>query len=213
MDLNIAYIIKDKSGGDTEDVMTPKALLLYSALFEAALMKGEKDAEKVRFQATLLFHKSANLDAIKERVLAVATDKLGSKLKETKWRKPFLKVTEDDQPKVVARLEKAGINPADYPVMIRLASKAAPSVRAPNGAKVEDEDQVYEGRWARASVRPYFYDHPTGGKGVSLGLGNVQLLDHADPIPRGGGGMGGDEFEAVSDEGGKPASADTLFDD
>lgn len=213
MNLNSAYKIKDKAGNETEDIMTPKAKLLYPNLFEAVLMKGEKDPERARFNTTLLLHKSADLKAIQEAVVAVAQEKLGSKFKETKWKKPFLKVTEDDQPKIWNRLTKAGIDPADFPVMVRLASKAAPSVRAPNGAKVEDEDQVYEGRWARASVRPFFFDHPTGGKGVSLGLGNVQLLDNDDPIPRGGGGQGGDEFEAVSDEGGKSASADNLFDD
>lgn len=212
MNLNSAYRIKDKSGADTDDVMTPKGKLLYPALFEAVMMKGEKDPERARFGTTLLFHKSVDLKAIQEAVTAVAADKLGTKLKETKWKKPFLKVTEDDQPKIWRRLEGAGINPADYPVMIRLASKIAPSVRAANGQKVEDEDQVYEGRWARASLRPFFFDHPTGGKGVSLGLSNVQLLDNDDPLPRsGGGGMGGDEFEVV-ETGGEGGSASELFD-
>lgn len=212
MNLTSAYKIKDKQGQETDDLMTPKGKLLYPNLFEAVLMKGEKDAERARFSTSLLFHKSVSLKAIQDAVLAVATEKLGSKLKDTKWRKPFIKVTEDDQPKIWNRLLGAGLDPADYPVMIRVASKIAPSVRGPDGGKIEDEAQVYDGRWARASVRAYFYDHPTGGKGVSLGLGNVQMLDHDDPLPRGGGGQGGDEFEAVGD-GDNKASADGLFDD
>lgn len=211
MNLNSAYRIKDKAGEETADVMTPKAKLLYPNLFEATLMKGEKDPERARYGTTLLFHKSADLKAIQDAVLAAATDKFGAKLKETKWKKPFIKVTEDDQPKVWRRLVSAGIDPNDFPVMIRLASKLAPSVRAPNGQKVEDEDQVYEGRWARASIRAFAYTHATGGNGVSLGLGNVQLLDNDDPLPRGGGGMGGDEFEAV-DTGGEGGNASELFD-
>lgn len=212
MNLNIATRIKDKSGGDTEDIMTPKAKMLYPSLFEPSLMKGEKDPEKARYNVTLLFHKTADVKLIQEAVLAVAQEKLGSKFKETKWKKPFLKVTEDDQPKVYARLVKAGIDPADYPVMIRLASKSQPSIRAANGSKVDDETQAYEGRWARASIRPFFWENQLGGKGVSLGLGNVQLLDNDEPLPRGGGGQGGDEFEAVSADGAS-GSADTLFDD
>ena len=35
---------------------------------------------------------------------------------------------------------------------------------------------VYAGRWANISVRPFVYDNI--GVGVSLGLGNVQLLKH-----------------------------------
>lgn len=207
MNLNIAAATQDEGV-----YFTPKAKILWPELFEPVLPKGEIDKDKARYQLTLVFHKTADLKLIQEAVLAVAQEKLGSKIKETKWRKPFLKVTQDDQPKVYSRLEKAGLDPADWPVMVRLASKIAPSVRAADRSKVDDETQVYEGRWARASVRPYFYDHPTGGKGVSLGLSNVQLLDNDDPLPRGGGGRGGDEFEAVSADGAS-GSADTLFDD
>ncbi len=44
--------------------------------------------------------------------------------------------------------------------------------------KITDEREVYGGRWARATLDAFFYDSKKGGKGVTFGLNNVQLLKH-----------------------------------
>lgn len=43
---------------------------------------------------------------------------------------------------------------------------------------ITDDREVFGGRWARATVEAFYYNHKTGGKGVTLGLVNVQLLKH-----------------------------------
>lgn len=43
---------------------------------------------------------------------------------------------------------------------------------------IRDEREVYGGRWAKATLEAFAYDHKQGGKGVTLGLCNVQLLKH-----------------------------------
>ena len=68
--------------------------------------------------------------------------------------------------------------------LLSCASKQMPDFVLPNGQKVDPaqlSNECYSGRWARATVRPYWLSK---GKypGLYLGLVNVQLLDHDDPI-------------------------------
>lgn len=193
-----------------DTILSAKVKLLYPSLFKPQLPQGEKDESKARYQVTLLVPKTADVSVFKNAVDTLIADKLTEKQrKETKLKKPFLKT--EDQPKIVAMLEKAGLDPADFPIIIRANAKFKPIVKAANMDDVTDEEQVYSGRWACVSLRPYWFDHPTGGKGVSAGLGNVQLLDH-DDVLSGGRIDANKEFEAVDGAGdGKGASG--VFDD
>lgn len=42
--------------------------------------------------------------------------------------------------------------------------------------RITDDREVFGGRWARATLDAFFYDSKKGGKGVTFGLNNVQLL-------------------------------------
>lgn len=203
-------VLKDKDGTPTGRIVSPKVLMLYPALFEPSLPKGETDKEEARYGATFLFHKTADLTPMTNRVNDILKEKLGAKLKETKVKRPFLKVTQDDEPKLWARLEAAGLDPNDWTVMVRSFSKIKPTVKSPVMTDVIDETEVYEGRFVRFSTNLYWYDVTTN-KGVSAGLNNVQLLDHSEVIPRGsGGGNANDEFTVV--EGiAEGESADSMF--
>lgn len=192
---------KSKSG----NVITAKGRLCYPNLFKAVLPQGETDEAKKRFQASVVFPTDADLALLAEAVEAVCVEKWGPDYKKKfKVRKPFLKT--EDHPKI-------GVEAAEFPVLIRTNSPTRPQiVRADKSVVGEDQqDEVYAGRWARISVRPYAYDHKTGGKGVSLGLQNVQLLDHAEPLaavrP-----AADEEFQQVEVAGGAGAkSSDSLF--
>jgi hypothetical protein len=209
-DLTKCRVLKDAQGNPTGVIVSPRSKMIYPSLFEPSMPKGEKDKDKARFQITLLIPKTADLSPMVARVNELMAEKLTPALiKTTKVKKPFLKVTAEDHPKVYAKLEAAGLDPADFPVMIRCAAKYAPSVLAANKSVVTDETQVYDGRWCLASINFYWYDHPTGGKGISAGLNNVQLLENDDVLPRGGaGGNASDEFDAVE----APGGADSVFD-
>ncbi len=214
MSTQACKVLKDAKGDPTGQIVTPRAMMIYPSLFEASLPKGETDAKKAKYQATMIFHKSVDLMPLAEQVKQTLSEKLTPQaLANTKVKKPFIKITQEDQPKVFNKLVAAGLDPADWPVMLRASNAYRPPVKNPDMSDCLDEEQTYDGRFCRANVNFFFYDHPTGGKGVSTGLNSVQLLDAGTHLPRSGGGAStGDEFEAV-DVGGVASggSADSVF--
>lgn len=188
------------------NVITCQGRLMYPHFFKPSLPRGETDESKAKYQGTLIFPTGADLALLAEKVEEAAVEKWGPGYKtKFKVKKPFGKA--EEQPKMLATAEA-------FPVFIRANSNDKPQVLDAAG-KVIDEDrseEVYPGRWARFSLRPYAYDHPTGGKGISLGLQNVQILDHDERLA-GARPQATDEFEPVAGAGGeKPTDTDQLFD-
>jgi hypothetical protein len=198
VDLTKCYV--SKAG----NVVTPKGRMLYPALYQMQTPKGETDQSKARYQITLLLGSDVDLTLLNQRVNDAIAEKWGADAtKKFKIKKPFLKTEEQ------GRLSDLAV---EFPVMIRAANKTKPDVVFANGSKCDDDNETYGGRWARISLRPFCYDHPTGGKGVSLSLENVQLLDHDDRLG-GGRAKAEDEFAPVEvAKTGSAATADSVFD-
>ena len=180
---------------ESGNLLTPKGRMVYPALFTPSLARGETDKDKARYQVTLLLPKGSDIKALKDAVTETLDENVSAKARTTaKIKTPFLKT--EDQPRFAEFAE-------EFPLMLRFNAKFKPDVVTPKGdrtlAEDEEADEVYSGRWGRVSCRAFFYDHPTGGKGVSLGLQNVQLLDHDEPIA-GGRVKGTAEFEGVGDD-------------
>ena len=79
--------------------------------------------------------------------------------------------------------EKAHLNGyGDGTLFAALSSKRKPQIIDLRKELIPDGDtvRIYPGAWARASVSPYAYDNI--GKGVALGLNNVQWLGHGDRL-------------------------------
>ena len=93
--------------------------------------------------------------------------------------------------------------------LVRASAQYAPDVILPNGKKCppdQIQNELYRGRFGRATLNPFWTDNAEN-KGVFLGLTNIQLLDHGEPIgyvkP-----AGEEEFGAVDGvEGEAPASS------
>lgn len=165
------FFIVESSG----NLMSPKSRSVYPELFVATQVKR---AGKFKFRLTLLIPKAVDLTLIRKLIEDCATDNLGKKKATTKWRNPLIKVA--DEPRFA---DKA----AEYPWMIRPNSDNKPQVILPNKTVVDSADapdEVYGGRWMRASMTVYWYsgEKQGGMPGVGLGLSNVQLLDHDDPV-------------------------------
>lgn len=178
---------------ESGNIRSPRGRLLYPSLFKPSLAKGETDKEKARYGVTILFPKSADLKLIIDAAKKCRDDNFSAAVqKQAKIKMPFLKT--EDQPRFAELADT-------FPVMIRCFAKFAPEVVGPTNRRITEEeeaDEVYSGRWGRISLRPFSYDMPTS-KGVSLGLQNVQLLEHDEPM--GGGRVKAEtEFEAVGDE-------------
>ena len=177
---------------ESGNILTPPGRMLYPSLFVKSLARGETDENKAKYQCSLLFPAGADLTAMMEAAEECREENCTkAQIKEGKIKMPFLKTA--DQNKLADMAE-------EYPVLIRCSATYKPDVRGPSVNVISEEDapkEVYMGRWARLTVNPYKWTHPTGGLGVSLGLQNVQLLDHDDPIA--GGGISADhEFEPVA---------------
>lgn len=179
---------------------TPRGRLLYPSLFQKSLPKGETDPAKAAYQVTLLIPKGSDLSVIEKAINDEIEANVPVKIRATaKVKKPILKTADS----------KFADFAEDYPFYIRCnAKKMKPDVVTPKGdrnvAEAEEPDEVYSGRWGRLTCQVFYYDHPTGGKGVSLGLANVQLLLGPDGEPgepmAGGKARGTSEFEAVGDD-------------
>lgn len=183
----------------TGNLHTPKCRLAWTALFTPSAMKGG-DGGDAKYQVTLLIPKTANIDVLKEAAAAAAKEKFGDKGKGI--RSPFRKSEEKEQLADIAE---------DFPYYITARSKDRPGVVGPNGKRVDDPEQVYPGRWAKASIQAFAYD-AKGNKGVSFGLQNVQLLDNDEPLAIGGSRVAAEaEFEAVEGAGDDGKSSEALF--
>lgn len=78
---------------------------------------------------------------------------------------------------------------------IRTTSKQKPAVVSRDPTVRVDGSDVYAGMYVRASVRVYAWEHKTGGKGVSFGLSNIQIVMDGEPF--GGGRRPEDEFSSL----------------
>lgn len=175
------------------NIITPKGRMVYPSLFRPTLPPGEKDDDKARYNATLLIPEDADIKALEDAVDALIEENVPAN-KRKNVKRPFLRTETSNSLEDYA---------GEFPVMIRCAAKYAPDVVTPNAQRTYKEeeaaDEVYGGRWARFSVRPYFWSHKTGGMGVSFGLQNAQMLDHDEAIA-GGRVRGTSEFEGVGED-------------
>lgn len=189
----------------TGDIITPKGRMMWPALFKPNMPKGETNEAKLQYQCSLLLPVGADLKVLADAVAETIAGKWGADAaKKFKIKKPFKKVSEEPK---LAELADA------YPMILRAWSKDRPKVVYANVKECTDESDVYGGRWACLLIRPFTFDHPTGGKGVSFGLQHVQILDPDEPI--GGARVRAeDAFEAIPDAGATadaPQTADQLW--
>lgn len=194
---------------DNGSIITPRGKLLYPALLEPEIPRGEKDESRAKYNLTLLIPKSADIKPLLDAVKAVVDENLtAAQQKTTKVKKPFIKVSAEETPRVVAMIEAAGLNPDDFSCLIRMSTKFKPTVVGPDAkTAIKDESEIYGGRYARVEMNFFFWTHPTGGTGISAGLNHVQLLENDTPFERVGGGAA--SFEAVDVQGGQ--SAEDVF--
>jgi hypothetical protein len=59
---------------------------------------------------------------------------------------------------------------------IQATSKNKPGIVNIDLNPIMNANEIYSGAWFRASIRAYAWDHPTGGKGVSIALDNLMKV-------------------------------------
>jgi hypothetical protein len=133
--------------------------------------------EQPKYSCTLLLPPGhPGIEQIEAILEAAAIARWG---KKSEWPKPLKGIHRDPVIKDCADYPKIGKLPPGW-CFVRCSSLEPPGIVDANVAelnKADLHDELYSGRWATVSVNAFAYDRQTG-KGVSLGLGNIQLLKH-----------------------------------
>jgi len=174
--------------------------------FPSLLKPRERDDGVPKYELTMLFPPGLDQKPLKAALFAAMMDKYGVEQKD--W--PKLRRGPKDVIRDFAEYNAESKNPlpGDWKgwTLIRASAgtKFPLQVVGPRKdesgvfPKISDEREVYAGRWAKAMLDGYVYDRKDG-RGVTFGLGSVQLLDHDK---RFGGGVSKPEedFEDASAE-------------
>lgn len=194
--------VKAKTG----NIITPMVRLMWCRdVLKPGKRKGAKPTDDEKYSTGLLIPKAADLTLLKEAIDEAAVDKFGEKGAATikPSKKPFKRT--EDIPQLAELAD-------EYPVFLNCSAKQKPKVVDNRMNEVIDEEQIYSGRWAKVSLNAYAWEHAEGGKGVSLGLNNIQLFEHDEQLA-GGRASAEDEFEEADIENGDgEGSASSVFD-
>lgn len=176
------------------NLITPKGRLSFCQILTAKPNKRGKDM----FGTSILIPGTSDIGLLIEATKKCAAEKWGNALPKN-LKSPFLKAGE---------FEYEGYE--DGWTLLRPTAIQKPGVVNAAGENVDESSEIYPGRWAILSLRPFAYD-VDGNRGVSFGLQNVQLLDHDTNLA--GRTRAEDEFEPVdtTSVAGEKQSADSVF--
>lgn len=205
------------------NIITPVFRGAYAALFEPRGIKGDANSKK-KYSIAMLFPKGTNFDLLKAEVKAVAAEKWGVKGEEVyKKQQNSNRAIFKDQ----GESDAAGFE--DGCIFLQASNEKKPGLvgrkAGPDGktlVEITDPEAVWSGDYFIATIRVFAWEHPVGGKGLSLSLQNLQLIKKGDRLG-GGRASPSDEFEAMEgddmealDEGaansGTSAKASSAFD-
>jgi hypothetical protein len=160
---------------DPYSVLTGTVRLSWPSLARPRSFEGQKP----KFQATLIFPKSADLTALKTTVALARDEKWGARI-PSNLRFPLRdgaeKVKEDGT-------YQAGYGPEMF--FMNVSSERQPQLVDNLNKEITDEATIektlYAGCYVRALVRAYCYD-VSGNRGVTFGLNAVQFIGHGEPL-------------------------------
>lgn len=149
---------------------TPPFIASYAdGVFEAR----ETLSGDMKFQLSMIFPENTDWSLMDEIIEEVAAKKFGSDKK--KWPKNF------KSPKRSGNDDKDGAGPYKDTFFMNGSSKRKPGLIDKEKNQLYDSDDFYSGCLARATISIFAFDKG-GGKGVGIGLQNVQKLDDGEPI-------------------------------
>ena len=167
--------------------MAIRIKLPYGTLSYPTLKEPRKvgDATKATYSAVIIFPEDADLSELEEACVAAAEEKWGEERTKKMLKNKALKWPIKDGDEYSAR--KDGNEIYEGRKYVNLKSEEQPGLVGPRAAadgrpEVYDADQFYPGCTVRASCAVYAFDHPQGGKGVGLGLNNIQWVKHGERL-------------------------------
>jgi hypothetical protein len=159
-------------------LLTPRFRVSFPQVFE----KSSYNNGTLRYSLTGLFYPVEFSDADKAKWAAIKA-KLGVVCQEF-FKKDIKTMKEDRTFKIPFHKgnekEYQGYGDPDMVFFSMANSKRKPGILAVNGQPItaDNSEEFYAGCWARASVNPYAFNNI--GKGLAIGLGNLQKVKDDD---------------------------------
>ena len=151
--------------------------------------------QEPKFSITMVFDEAAQKTKayaeMREAVKQAAQEKFGADVNMKALRLPVRDCAEVDY------------NGFDIPngKFVAFRTDTKPGIVDADFQDILDPSQVYSGALMRVSYTPYAYQHPQGGKGVSLGLRNVQVINNSlEAYPRLDGRIAADKDFAGAED-------------
>lgn len=174
---------KKKMDISKKKVLTPKFRVSYPHLFEAHAFKDQE----AKYSLTMLFDRATDLKELKRAVHNAIAEKYGPD--KSDWPELRLPFRNGDKKK-----DQEGY---EGKIFVRATSKKKPGVIDQKKNRIEDEEGLYAGCYARATLIAFCYEN-SGNEGVSFALQNVQKVGDGKAFS--GRKAAEDEFDEVEDE-------------
>lgn len=143
-------------------LITPEFRGSFVSLLEPRSIPGS-DTSKPKYQITIVLPKDDKFWTQLKTVIKTTAEAKWGKI-PPKLKNPIKDGDEEGRDEFADRL------------MVQASSIQKPGIVDTNLNPVMDADEIYSGAWYRATVRCFAWDHPTGGKGVSVALDNVMKV-------------------------------------
>ncbi len=158
---------------DVKKYVTPPFRVSFPAVFEAKTF----DGGKAKYGVTAVWHPNlfTDKDKVKWRAILGGLDAMSKDIFKSPWKELPANIKRGLRDGA-EKPELEGFGKGTY--FASLTSMMRPGVvdraKQPIGPEHDNEDKVYPGCWARATVTIYSYNNK--GKGVAIGLQNLQLI-------------------------------------
>lgn len=163
---------------------------------------------KEEYSMMLLIPKTdtATVEKIKNEINGALREKFGTK-PPASWRNP-LRDGDKEGDGGVPDGTPAGAEPYGGHYFMNVKSNQKPGVVDANLNPIIDSSEFVSGDYCRVSLNAYAYD-AKGNKGVSFGLGNVQVMEKGEPL--GSSVRAEDEFGVIDSVGSDHAQSAAGF--
>jgi hypothetical protein len=176
----------------------PYGTISYPTLKEPRIVG---DATKASYSCVIIFPEDADLSELNAACIAAAEEKWGADRTKKMLAANALKwpIKSGDQ----YSAKKPGNEFYEGKQFVNTKSDEQPGLVGPRAGpdgKPErmSADQFYAGAIVRASVNVYPFDHPQGGKGVGVGLNNLQFVKHGPRLDN--RRRAEDEFDVIDED-------------
>jgi hypothetical protein len=155
-------------------VVLEEVTILYPHLFKPHLPKGSSSDTAPAYQLLVLLPPGYDLTALNRLLLATAEKMFGSDAKKLiaagAIKSPFRAQAEQ------AAKGKLGFSEDPGAKFINVKSEQQPGVVDQQLQPILDPSKIYGGAICNIQANAFGWNHPTGGRGLSFGLQNVQLV-------------------------------------